>query len=61
MNAFFFSNNECLIDINLIAPLAKSDDACIEIEIKMKLHFEYVKRKQNNWSELLEELVSEKR
>ena len=41
------SNNECLIgDINLIAQLGKSVCACIVIEVKEKLDFEYINRKQ---------------
>ena len=41
-----------------MASLDKSDLACIEIKVKVKPDFEYINKKQGNWSKLLEELVS---
>ena len=56
-----FSNNECIVgDVNLIAPLGKSDHACIEIETNLESNMEYVNSKQRNWSKVNEEFVVEK-
>ena len=41
-----FSNSECLIDVNLIATLGKSDYTCFEIEVKVKLFFLLSKQKK---------------
>ena len=46
-------------DLNLIAPLGKSDHVCIEIKIKMKPAIEYTHRKERHWLYLLDWLVSD--
>ena len=56
----FSSNGRLRGDVNLKEPLGKLDHSCIEIEVKVKLDFDYINRKQRNWSNLTEELVSEK-
>ena len=39
----FFSNNECLIeDVGFNLSLGKSDDECMEKEVKVKQDFEYI-------------------
>lgn len=56
-----FSNNECIVgDVNLIAPLGKSDHACIEIETNLHSNLDYLNVKQRNWSKVTEHFVSEK-
>ena len=55
-----FSNNEFLIgEVSLKAPLGKSY-VYIEIEVKVKPDGDYINSKERNWSQLTEELLSEK-
>ena len=57
----FFSNNESIVaDVNVIAPLGRSDHVCIEIETSLKTNIEYINSKRRNWSKLTEDFVSEK-
>ena len=56
-----FANNDCVIgDVNLIAPLGKSDHACIEIEANFRSNIEFINIKQRNWSKVTAEFVVEK-
>ena len=56
-----FSNHECIIgEVNLTAPLGKSDHACIEIETNLKCDTEYINSKQRNWSRVTEPFVLER-
>ena len=44
-----FSNNKCLIgNVSLIALLSKFNDAYIEVEVKVKQGFEYIKKQKRN-------------
>jgi hypothetical protein len=54
-------NNECVIsDVNVTAPLGKSDHACIEIETNLQTNTEYMNIKQRNWSKVTENFVIER-
>ena len=53
-----FSNNQSIVaDVNLIAPLGKSDHSCIEIDTSLYTKIEYINSKRRNWSKLTEDLV----
>lgn len=56
-----FSNNECIIkDVNIKAPLGKSDHVGIDIETNLHTNVEYINVKQRNWSKVTENFVLER-
>ena len=46
-------------EISLKSPFGKSDLACNETEVKVKLDVDYISRQQRNWFKLSKELVSD--
>ena len=55
------TNNDCIIkDVNIKAPLGKSDHVGIEIETHLHTNVDYMQLKQRNWSKVTETFVLEK-